>query len=266
MTGVARTGEAALSTRLNSVAELLPSKVDEVADRLFTAIAIGEYLPGERLPDERAMATSLGVARATLREALARLVKQQVLETRRGRGGGSFVRSADGPDSAAAVRRSLDRRWAEMVDAIEAVSRLQEAIVRAAAENRTPADIANLRSLLADFLTAATGRPKQRADERLHLGICEAAHNATLTDLLIGLERRISIVGPGHLWGAQEDHALMEERASADHAELVRLIAAGEVEQGGLLARRHAHIDLELLESARRRALAQSQPQANETP
>src|SRR3977135_877603 len=68
-----------------------PSRIDEIADRLITAIAIGETLPGARLPFERDLATSLGAGRMTVRAALARLVERGLLETRRGRGGGSYV-------------------------------------------------------------------------------------------------------------------------------------------------------------------------------
>jgi len=67
------------------------SRVDEITDRLITAIAIGEYLPGARLPVERDLAASLGAGRMTVRAALARLVERGLLETRRGRGGGSYV-------------------------------------------------------------------------------------------------------------------------------------------------------------------------------
>ena len=40
-----------------------PSRVDEITDRLITAIAIGEYLPGARLPVERDLAASLRAGR-----------------------------------------------------------------------------------------------------------------------------------------------------------------------------------------------------------
>ena len=39
------------------------SRVDEITDRLVTALAIGEYLPGARLPAERELAASLRVGR-----------------------------------------------------------------------------------------------------------------------------------------------------------------------------------------------------------
>src|SRR3954467_7874571 len=59
----------------------MPSRVDEITDRLITAIAIGEYLPGARLPVERDLAASLGAGRMTVRAALARLVERGLLET-----------------------------------------------------------------------------------------------------------------------------------------------------------------------------------------
>lgn len=51
----AAAGPGLLSTQLDS-----SSRVDEITDRLVTAIAIGEYLPGARLPVERELAASLG--------------------------------------------------------------------------------------------------------------------------------------------------------------------------------------------------------------
>src|SRR5258708_33809116 len=84
-----------------------PSRVDEITDRLITAIAIGEYLPGARLPVERELAGSLGVGRMTVRAALARLVERGLLETRRGRGGGAYLAARWPPAAPRARRRPL---------------------------------------------------------------------------------------------------------------------------------------------------------------
>jgi len=67
--------------------------VDEVTDRLVTAVAIGEFVPGERLPVERALAQMLGVGRSTVHGAMHRLREAGLVEIRRGRNGGAFVRS-----------------------------------------------------------------------------------------------------------------------------------------------------------------------------
>src|SRR4051794_6843383 len=88
----------------------MPSRVDEITDRLITAIAIGEYLPGARLPVERDLAASLGAGRMTVRAALARLVERGLLETRRGRGGGSYVLDQWPESSTDVVGRTLRTR------------------------------------------------------------------------------------------------------------------------------------------------------------
>ncbi len=102
-----------------------PSRVDEITDRLITAIAIGEYLPGARLPVERDLATSLGAGRMTVRAALARLVERGLLETRRGRGGGSYVLDQWPESSTDVVGRTLRARLDELRDRCDAICRLQ---------------------------------------------------------------------------------------------------------------------------------------------
>ncbi|MBF6842225.1 winged helix-turn-helix domain-containing protein, partial [Acinetobacter baumannii] len=79
------------SERLLSAPLKIYSRGEEIADRLVAAVAVGEYLPGARLPSERELAVALGVGRMTVREAITQLVSQGTLETRRGRNGGSYV-------------------------------------------------------------------------------------------------------------------------------------------------------------------------------
>ena len=72
-------------------------RADTVTRRLAQAIRLGLLLDGERLPAESQLAGQLGVSTVTLREALATLRTMGLVETRRGRGGGSFVRAPDDP-------------------------------------------------------------------------------------------------------------------------------------------------------------------------
>ena len=46
---------------------------ERIAERFVTAIALGEFVPGQRLPPERELAAMLEVSRTTVREALQRL-------------------------------------------------------------------------------------------------------------------------------------------------------------------------------------------------
>jgi GntR family L-lactate dehydrogenase operon transcriptional regulator len=63
---------------------------DEIASRVRALIEEQQLEAGMKLPAERQLAAQLGVSRNSLREALATLVNEGVLLSRRG--GGTFVR------------------------------------------------------------------------------------------------------------------------------------------------------------------------------
>lgn len=231
-----------------------PSRVDEITDRLVTAIAIGEYLPGARLPAERDLAASLRVGRMTVRAALARLGERGLVETRRGRGGGSYVLQQWPDASTDAVGRTLAIRIDELRDRCDAICRVHGAVCRAAAESRTDRDIATLRERLEGYRVAESGLSAQQADSALHLAIMDAAHNTVLTRLLLDLEASVSIGAPAHLWGEPETMRQMELRALREHEGLIDAIADGRGDDAEALARAHVAIDFELISTAMRRA------------
>jgi DNA-binding FadR family transcriptional regulator len=61
-------------------------RYEQIAERLASDIRTGALAPGERLPSERDLARMLEVSRASVREALASLQLQGVVETRKGAG------------------------------------------------------------------------------------------------------------------------------------------------------------------------------------
>src|ERR1022692_3200501 len=85
---------------------------EETMERLLQTIRLGMVLPGERLPAERELAARLGISRATLRDATAALHEAGWVEVRRGRAGGTFVRSGEhalaGPSPSAPVAAELE--------------------------------------------------------------------------------------------------------------------------------------------------------------
>lgn len=236
------------------------SLVERVTERLITAVAVGEFLPGTRLPAERDLSPLLGVGRTTVRAALDDLSTRGLIERRRGRGGGTFV-AEHWPDSVVVgVDRWFEERWSDLVDACTASSMLHSSLARLAAERRTDADVALMRDRLADFHAAPSGDPKQRADSLLHLSIIDAAHNTALRDILLEHERHLSLSAPAHPWGDRASHRRMESRAAREHDAIVDAIVTAAPDEAAELARRHVQIDLELFtearEFARRRAAA----------
>lgn len=65
---------------------------EDVRRRLLDQITRGQLRPGERLGAERDLASSLGVSRSTVRQALSALEVAGVVRRVPGRGGGTFVR------------------------------------------------------------------------------------------------------------------------------------------------------------------------------
>ena len=67
------------------------SAVAETVARLGQAIGMGLLRPGDRLPSEADLAQDLGISAVTLRSALAMLRGAGMIDTQRGRGGGTVV-------------------------------------------------------------------------------------------------------------------------------------------------------------------------------
>lgn len=61
----------------------------QLADRLRERVASGEFTPGARIPSEPELARRFGIARPTVRQATELLVREGLLERRRG--AGTFV-------------------------------------------------------------------------------------------------------------------------------------------------------------------------------
>ncbi|KIX61820.1 GntR family transcriptional regulator, partial [Streptomyces sp. MBRL 10] len=98
---------------------------EEALEQILQVVRLGLVPGGERLPPERELAERMGISRVTLREVLKVLQDQGLVEARRGRYGGTFVRPR--PDTpAGGVEEELRRRVAG-VD-IEDVLRFREVL------------------------------------------------------------------------------------------------------------------------------------------
>lgn len=76
-----------------------------VEERIIGGISAGILLDGDRLPSEAELATSMGVATVTAREALVSLRARGLVATRRGREGGTFITLPTGDRSALLIAR-----------------------------------------------------------------------------------------------------------------------------------------------------------------
>ncbi|MDQ0862510.1 winged helix-turn-helix domain-containing protein [Arthrobacter globiformis] len=68
-----------------------PGRADQVSYQIETAILMGILTEGDRLPTESVLAGELGISPITLRQSLAALRTKGLIETSRGRSGGSVT-------------------------------------------------------------------------------------------------------------------------------------------------------------------------------
>ncbi|MFS4106684.1 FadR/GntR family transcriptional regulator [Streptomyces sp. PD-S100-1] len=190
--------EAAAADRLAPV--LRPVRAgngfEEAMEQILQVIRLGLVPYGERLPAERDLADRLGVSRVTLREVLKALQDQGIVESRRGRYGGTFVLRRPGP--AAGDDEDELRRRVAVID-VEDVLLFREVLEVGAAglcAARPLGEEAAHR--LRAALTATQDAPLaeyRRLDTMLHLTLAElcgsptlagqyAAVRATVNDLL----------------------------------------------------------------------------------
>lgn len=193
-------------------------------DRLYQGIVSqiegllvrGELKPGDQLPPERQLAEQLQVSRASVREALRSLELLGIVETRAG--GGTFVRQGQ-PDDLARPLTSLISRGHTVADVIDVRGLLEPAIAERAARNISPAEIAELRDILAaQDRKVAAGEPYVEEDTRFHEVIGQAARNELL----------VTVVGV--IWdvlrASREEWLQSEKRAHASLEAHRRILAA----------------------------------------
>ncbi len=128
-------------------------------ERLAQSIRLGVLVDGERLPPERELAETFGVSRVTLREAIKALRDVGLVESRRGRGGGTFVVSpkVQRPRPADQISRSLGHSLDDALDLRRVVE--PGAAALAATRTLTAADRASLHRYLDEATDCDAGHP-----------------------------------------------------------------------------------------------------------
>ncbi|MFF3395821.1 FadR/GntR family transcriptional regulator [Streptomyces sp. NPDC002669] len=152
---------------------------EEALEQILQVVRLELVPGGGRLPAERDLAELLGISRVTLREVLKVLQDQGLVESRRGRYGGTFVLARTG----SAGEDELRRRGAA-VD-IEDVLRFREVLEAGAAELCAAQGLDDEGAdRLRAALTATHEAPLsdyRRRDTLLHLTLAELSGSASLT-------------------------------------------------------------------------------------
>ncbi|RXZ48934.1 GntR family transcriptional regulator [Agromyces fucosus] len=195
-------------------------RAEQVAQRLTDGIVLGVLGAGERLPSEPELARRFGVALITVREGLGILREAGLVETRRGREGGSFVVADDADHRSLISARLRGLAQVELSDMAVYFGAILAGIAERAAERASAGDAERLAGWLAaaDFGTAASARTNQGG---FFLEVAVLSQSARLVREQIRLQAEF---GPLLLLGLDDDEQRAD--AAAHDRRIVRAVAA----------------------------------------
>jgi DNA-binding FadR family transcriptional regulator len=213
---------------------------EEALEQILQVVRLGLVPAGERLPSERELARRLGISRVTLREVLKVLHDQGLVESRRGRYGGTFVRRrAERGAGESRLEEELRRQLCELgPGGIEDALRFREVLEVGAAELCAAARLEGaaarrLRDCL-DATSDATLSDYRRADTLLHLAVAELCGSPSVATHYAAVRARVN-----ELLDCIPLLVRNLEHSQAQHTALVEAILAADPAAAREAAREH---------------------------
>jgi DNA-binding FadR family transcriptional regulator len=153
---------------------------DEIATVLRDRVLSGDLAAGDRLPSEQQLADSFQVSRPVIREAIARLKVDGLIDTKQGLG--AFVAAGNRKPRFDAGRLDAKKRVPYV---FELRWSIEPMIAGFAARRRTAAQLAAIARRLDELKQSVrTGKGGSEADAAFHEAIAEAAGNPLFSSLM----------------------------------------------------------------------------------
>lgn len=220
--------------------ERKPKLSETVVAAIRKQLVSGEIQPGNKLPTEEKMTETFGVSRTVIREALANLAADGLVEPRQG--AGVFVR-----DHPALTLGSMSQEISKISQAISVLEVRMGIEVEAsglAAMRRNAAQVALIQEAFFEFeRVLKLGQPTGKADFAFHREIASATNNPLYVEMLDALGDRtipcdrtspwysIEVLSVEYLAKLQREHLLVLKAISAGDA-----VAAREAMRAHLVA------------------------------
>lgn len=189
------------------------------ADAIRERILAGEFAPGVRLA-EGPLSEEMGISRMPVREALRVLAAEGIVTIAPRRGASVTMYSE-----------------AQVRELVEVRATLEALNAKLAAQRHDPAQIAELRRIVAEDakITEKTDLTRiQAANNRFHEALEAIAANSVLTNIVRSLRDRTAVIF------ARQSRLRVRENWE-EHAGIVRAIISGDADLAALLAARHVH-------------------------
>jgi GntR family transcriptional repressor for pyruvate dehydrogenase complex len=151
-----------------------------IASQIEQMIVTGELQPGDRIPPERQLAKTLGVSRASLREAMHELESRNLVDRQQGRGTTVASPTAD----RLSLLDELAKQDAEQRNVAELRDLVEPRIAFLAATRRAATNIQSLDEILRRSTSSSSADESLRLDMEFHVELAHAAQNPLLSTLV----------------------------------------------------------------------------------
>ncbi len=225
--------------------ERKPKLSAHVAASLRSQILAGDIGVGQKLPTESQLTEAFGVSRTVIREAVANLAADGLVESRQG--AGIFV--CERPAMAfASITQDIGMKISHALNVIEVRMGLEIESAGLAAQRRNAAQEAAIQEAFFEFdRLLAMGEATGRSDFMFHRAIAAATNNPFYVEVLDALGMRAIPCDITSPWGTDSlltrEYQVMLQR---EHLAILKAISAGDAEAARAAMRAH------LTESQRR--------------
>lgn len=213
----------------------------QIADQIRQAIIDGSLKADDRLPTEGELATRYQVSRPTIREALKRLAAQNLVRSRRGPTGGTFINKPSAEDlsdaltSATTLLVSMDSFSMQEISQTRLM--MEQSCITLAAENISESQLNQLQQELL-FQQSSTLSPEEfcASDVRFHRIIAEASGNRLLSFIMFSIIEALQPISNMVTFRFRERSVILEQ-----HQKMLEALQTGDTTQAAALIAEQIH-------------------------
>lgn len=216
----------------------------QVTETLRSQLLNGEIPPGQQLPTESRLTERFGVSRTVIREALAALAADGLVEARQGAG----VFAVNHPSSTfGSLAAEMGSRVSAAINVLEVRLAIEVESAALAALRRNPSQLASIQEAFFEFeRLLALGQPTGSADFAFHRAIAVATNNPYYVEMLEALGERaipcdVATPFSTELAFNPEYQAVLQR----EHLVILEAISAGDAEHAREAMRQHLSASLQ---------------------
>ena len=209
--------------------ERKPKLSERVVATLRSQIVRGQIMPGQKLPTEGQMTETFGVSRTVIREAMASLAADGLVEPRQGAGVFVLERASQ---AFASISAESGTTISTALNVLEVRMGIEIESAGLAALRRNSAQEAQIQEAFFEFeRLLSIGQPTGKTDFAFHRAIAAATNNPFYVEVLDALGSRTIPCDVTSPWGT--DSVLTreyQEGLQREHLIILRAISAGDAD------------------------------------